>query len=142
MKIYTLVHDLSNSINSNRCGVVYIPKEAAIEYNDLKISFSEVGEFTHLKLVISYNKGGVNYWTYKNEKRGYYVSVTPVTRGENFESAYLFSGYKFLTAETSRYSEKQLKLAAANIDNWKLFEVITFLYTELKKWKLWNLTKS
>ena len=85
--------------------------------------------------MVSYNKGGMNYFTGKNEKRGYYVSVTPVTKGERFESFYLLSGGKFITDETKRYGEKGLKIAAANIDSWKLFEAITFIYTEIKNKK-------
>ena len=136
MKIHTLVYDLSNNINSSlRNSVIYVPKGDVIEYNDLKTDFSEVGEFTHLKVVISYNKGGINYFTYKNETRGYYVSVTPVTRGERFESFYLLSGGRFITDETKRYSEKGLKIAAANIDPWKLFEAIIFIYTKIKNKK-------
>ena len=33
---------------------------------------------THLKLSLYYSTGGINYFTSRNEARGYYLSVSPV----------------------------------------------------------------
>lgn len=33
---------------------------------------------THLKITLNYNKGGMNYFTYKDEQRGIYLGVSPV----------------------------------------------------------------
>ena len=63
--------------------------------------------YTHLKCTLYYSLGGVNCFTYKNEGRGYYVSVTPVERGEYFESATSFTGYKQLVQPCTRKSKKQ-----------------------------------
>jgi RimJ/RimL family protein N-acetyltransferase len=53
-----------------------------------------------LKIEVRYNKGGMNYFTSRNEERGYYLSVTPVerTKGEGYtsESYVGFSGVKFV----------------------------------------------
>lgn len=69
------------------------------------------GGYTHLKCTLYYSLGGVNYFTYKNEGRGYYVSVTPVERGEYFESATAFTGYKQLVQPCTRKSKKQQEIA-------------------------------
>jgi hypothetical protein len=34
---------------------------------------------THLKVSVFYDKGGLNYFNYKDEARGYWASVHPVT---------------------------------------------------------------
>lgn len=63
-------------------------------------------EATHLRVEVYYSKGGINYFTCNNEKRGYYVQVSPVTREERggctFETYAAFSGYKRLVKETSK----------------------------------------
>lgn len=70
-----------------------------------------------LKIEVRYNKGGMNYFTYKDEERGYYLSVTPVTRskGEGYttESYVGFSGIKKLVLPVARQSEKQYQAAIA-----------------------------
>ena len=68
------------------------------------------GENKFLKCELYYDKGGMNYFTYKNEPRGYYVSVSPVERtvGEYYvcESAVAFSGIKYNILEVARKSKK------------------------------------
>lgn len=61
---------------------------------------------THLKIEVYYNKGGMNYFTYKDEKRGYYIAVSPVEKSGNLESFIAFSGIKQLITEVKRQSEK------------------------------------
>lgn len=65
---------------------------------------------THIKIEVYYNLGGYNVFSYRNEPRGYYLSVTPVTR-ENCgsyttETVTAFSGVKQLIKEVSRKSAK------------------------------------
>ena len=64
----------------------------------------------HIKLEVYYSLGGMNYFTYRNEDRGYYVSVTPVERvnhGDYFtESVLLGSGVKKLIKPVYRKSDK------------------------------------
>jgi hypothetical protein len=68
-----------------------------------------------LKIEVRYNKGGMNYFTSRNEERGYYLSVTPVerTKGEGYtsESYVGFSGVKKLILPVARQSEKQYQAA-------------------------------
>jgi len=63
-----------------------------------------------LKIQVYYNLGGINYFTYKNEARGYYLSVSPVevsqSNGCTIESYTAFSGTKILLLETKRKSDK------------------------------------
>lgn len=65
---------------------------------------------THLKIEVYYNLGGYNCFTHKTDARGYYLSVSPVTRydrdGVQFESYTAFSGVKMCLLEVSRKSKK------------------------------------
>ena len=69
---------------------------------------------THLKLSVYYSLGGYNYWNGNNDKRGYYLSVTPERRGEQergFVTALLGSGVKYFLLECSRQTAKQQAIA-------------------------------
>lgn len=64
-----------------------------------------------LKIELYYSKGGMNYFSGNTERRGFYLSVSPVERtnhgnGIVSESYMAFSGTKKLILETSRYSKK------------------------------------
>ena len=66
---------------------------------------------THLKCEVYYSLGGMNYFTYERERRGYYASVTPVERkscgnGVMMEGYMAFTGTKMLLKEVSRKSAK------------------------------------
>lgn len=61
---------------------------------------------THLKIETYYSLGGYNYFTYKQEQRGYYLSVVPVERGNGMEGFIAFSGVKQLVKPVSRKSKK------------------------------------
>ena len=70
---------------------------------------------THLKLSLYYSTGGINYFTSRNEARGYYLSVSPVRiekrdYGDTIATS-LMSGVKDLVLEVSRQSDKQLEIA-------------------------------
>lgn len=61
---------------------------------------------THIKVRLYYSKGGYNYVTFRNEKRGWYVSFTPVRKDEYFESTVLGSGAKDCIVECGRRTKK------------------------------------
>lgn len=65
---------------------------------------------THIKVRIYYDLGGYNYFTHKQQKRGYYISVTPVTysnkNGIITEGFTAFTGEKMLLKEVTRQSKK------------------------------------
>lgn len=70
---------------------------------------------THLKVEVYYNLGGFNAFTYKEEKRGYYLSVSPVEKqrrdGYSSESYTAFTGRKLLVKEVKRKSDKAMHVA-------------------------------
>lgn len=65
---------------------------------------------THLKIELYYHLGGMNYFTARSESRGYYLSVSPVSRsdrhGVTMESYTAFTGVKQLVKAVSRKSQK------------------------------------
>ena len=65
-------------------------------------------DFTDLKVETAYTKGGFNYFTYKEEPRGYYLHVTPVKRDGCCETYTAFSGVKTLIKSANRLSKKTL----------------------------------
>ena len=82
--------------------------------NYIKVSGSE--RTNYLRVDFDYSKGGYNYFTYKNEPRGYYIHVSPVNRenrdGYTMESYTAFSGIKDCILEVTRASKKAENQAA------------------------------
>lgn len=80
-----------------------------------RIELSELGltsnHATHIEVQIYYALGGMNYFSYKVEPRGYWMSVTPVIVSTNFVQFSAFSGTKCLLLETKRKSDKAYKQA-------------------------------
>lgn len=74
------------------------------------IPSSEARVATHIKIEVQYSKGGLNYFTYKEEPRGVYVIVTPVEvkdqGGYQMEQYTAFSGVKSCVKALKRKSEK------------------------------------
>lgn len=70
------------------------------------------GDVTHLRVEVYYSLGGYNLFTYKQEPRGYYLSVSPVGRSERggvvMESYRAFSGTKQLILPVNRQSPKRM----------------------------------
>ena len=66
---------------------------------------------THLDIEVYYSKGGYSFFGGSYERRGFYISVVPVTRGGGMVSTTLFSGVKQLILEVGRYSDKQFNKA-------------------------------
>ena len=69
-----------------------------------------------LKCEVYYHLGGMSYFTYKTEQRGYYVSVSPVERKDGFESYVGFSGIKNCILPVNRQSKKAEETAIAMMD--------------------------
>lgn len=91
-----------------------------------------------------YDKGGMNYFTYKNEKRGIYLSLQPVKvedyGGYSMESFEGFSGIKFFIKELNRKSDKQIDLIDSKIEN--VINEFCKLFEENKMQELSNLIYS
>lgn len=70
---------------------------------------------THLKAEVYYALGGANMFTYRNEPRGYWVSIVPVRRENKYgcvtESFTAFTGLKTLVLPVQRKSAKKFNEA-------------------------------
>ena len=79
-----------------------------------RIPTNIAGKFIEVELY--YSKGGYNVFTYKNESRGYYVRICPITVERNMVSFIAFSGTKVCIHECSRKSAKAEReaIVAAN----------------------------
>ena len=59
-----------------------------------------------IEIEVYYDKGGKNYFTCKDERRGYYLSVWPVLQSDGLVSYTLFTGTQVLLKEVTRKSAK------------------------------------
>lgn len=89
-----------------------------------------------LKTVTYYHKGGMNYFFGGIEKRGYYLSITPVqverrADGIVIESFSAFSGIKQLLIECKRKSNK-IEEQAEQLAISKMFDLEQFVINQLK----------
>ena len=66
---------------------------------------------THLKVELYYSLGGLNVFTYKGEPRGYYPSVSPVSRKGNWETFVAFTGLKQCILPVKRQTPKKAQEA-------------------------------
>jgi len=68
-----------------------------------------------LRLSLYYTTGGINYFSHKNEARGYYLSATPEKVEDhgfgNAVCSLMGSGVKDLVLEVGRQSDKQAEIA-------------------------------
>lgn len=85
---------------------------------EVRIPTTEFGDNTHIEVSLSYSLGGVNYATGRNERRGYYLYVTPIKveerNGYSSVRTILFGGTKMFMSpqEISRKSKKQRDIAS------------------------------
>lgn len=82
-----------------------------------------------LKIELYYNLGGYNVWHHTYEKRGYYISVTPLYKEGCMESYVMFTGAKKCIKEVSRKSEKAYNSALDSIGEY-LPGLIDYVCTE------------
>ena len=74
------------------------------------------GNCTHIEIELFYSKGGMNYFTNSNERRGLYLSVQPVTLSERSKSFMGFSGVKQFVKEMNRFTQKALDTFEVDTD--------------------------
>lgn len=71
---------------------------------------------------VSYNKGGINMWTGKEQQRGYYLNIRAVTLEKTAtytsESFIIGSGYSKFLMGVGRQSKKGLDSAVVEARNW------------------------
>lgn len=87
-------------------------QEKYIERSDLK-------DATHLQISTFYDKGGMNFFNGQTSPRGFYISVTPVTKGNGMVSYTMFTGLKQLLHQVNRYSDKQFRHALELSQNYE-----------------------
>lgn len=85
-----------------------------------------------LKVEVYYSLGGMNYFASTNERRGYYLSVSPVNRttsgnGIVIESYTAYTGIKELLLEVGRKSKKAEKEAEALASEEKIEKLIQYV---------------
>ena len=71
---------------------------AIVENNHDKCNF--------VKVYLDYDLGGMNYFSGREKKRGYYLTVLPVEKGGHMEGFTAFTGVSELLIECSRKSTK------------------------------------
>ena len=98
----------------NNISKTYIPLKANVHRS------------TDLKVELYYSLGGANMFTYRNEARGYYLSVVPVTRDGIMESFTAFTGTKTCVKQVARKSVKAEKEAIAAAEKAKA-ELIKYI---------------
>lgn len=79
------------------------------------------GKVNYLECEVFYSLGGMNYFTYETEKRGYYLRVLPVEKSDRMIGFMAFSGIKKLLVEVARKNKKAEEQAEAlvkeNLEN-------------------------
>ena len=69
-----------------------------------------------IRLSVAYSLGGTNYFTYKNEPRGYYLCATPEYAHDHMVNCVLGAGAKHLLLEVPRQSKKRAMEACAKAE--------------------------
>ena len=75
-----------------------------------------------LKVQVYYNPGGMNIFLGSTQKRGFYLSVTPVEIDGNFTKTLAFSGTCALVKESARFSAKQLQEVADSLNGDPIYQ--------------------
>lgn len=73
-------------------------------------------DVNRIRLSVAYSLGGTNYFTYKNEPRGYYLHATPEYAYEHMVHCVLGAGAKHLLLEVPRQSKKRAMEACAKAE--------------------------
>lgn len=84
-------------------------------------------EHEYIEVSVYYKKGGVNMFTYREEPRGFWLSVSKVQKEENWTKRFLFEGRKSFLLEVKRFSQKALD-KAVEIAEGKYREMVERVY--------------
>lgn len=94
-----------------------------------KLEVIDNSEVNQIEVELYYSAGGMNYFNYKHEERGYYLSVSPYkfSVDGHFQSKQYsaFSGIKSLILEATRFGQK--KLDNMIVDESKKQELIEYV---------------
>lgn len=108
---------------------------------------TKIGEYGELEISVSYQLGGMNYFSGRTEARGYYVHLSPVSRSSSPHMSSIVSrtllgsthesGYKIKLLECSRQSAKRLATAEKIVE--PLIEKFPELYASGKHQEIYQL---
>lgn len=83
-----------------------------------------------IEVSMYYSLGGYNVWTGDNDRRGYWLSVSKVEKGDGWVKQALFEGRKMFLKEVKRKSKKAEK-EALTIAMEKYPEMVRRVYGEV-----------
>ena len=84
-------------------------------------------EHEYIEVSVYYKKGGVNMFTYREEPRGFWLSVSKVQKEESWTKRFLFEGRKMFLLEVKRFSQKAMD-KAVEIAEGKYREMVERVY--------------
>lgn len=96
------------------------------ERRDYNFSLENYCDCNALKVSIFYLKGGCNWYSGKEEKRGYWVSFQPCSINENSVRCIPTDGVKQFLLEVTRQSQKRFNEAVKMISKEMLENVIEY----------------
>jgi hypothetical protein len=76
--------------------------------NTIRLAVLETADATHIQLEVSYDKGGMNWYTGREEPNGIYIHVRPTASRDGCTSFVLGKGYKRLLETAPRLNRKRL----------------------------------
>ena len=108
-----------------------------MEFETFSTFNKPIKDLTELKISVDYEKGGMNYFTGDNNKRGIYVYFTPIERTKyGFKTVILGDkkecGFKTCVKECGRKNTKAMSEIFQKINQKELLENITKLFEEEK----------
>ena len=83
--------------------------------------------FNRINVKITYSKGGLNLWTGKQEKRGYWLYIIPCIVEKNLTITKAFSGNKVLLEQAKRFSRKKLDKIISSFDIQKHIDLLNYI---------------
>ena len=82
----------------------------------LPVANPDLQTVTHIEVSVSYTKGGSNYWSGGQDRRGYYMIVKPIRIQGNMMGFTLGAGLKRLIEQVERLNKKRFELAKAKVE--------------------------
>jgi len=100
----------------------------------MKTYLNTTEENKKVKITLTYDKGGINMFTQKEKKRGYYLAAQPIEikqyeNGINIESFIAFSGVRKCILEVKRKSDKGYNEALKMYEN-NINELLEYVATK------------
>jgi hypothetical protein len=99
----------------------------------------QIGKFVEAdgvtyEIEVFYDLGGMSYFTGQTVARGYWLSVTPVEKGNGWRRFTAFAGTKYLLQETKRFSRSVLeKIAGEYLSDIEHNPLINKLYQHVTR---------